>query len=262
MERSLTRVRQEAGDFRRGVSYLGRGFELLRSRPRLYLIGIIPALVVFVVLAAAFVVLLVHLDDVVAWLTPFADGWYDLLRRILRIGLGIVVVLGAVILWSATFTGLTLTLGDPFYEHIWKQTEQMLGPEPLGDGLGFWDSVRDGLVLTAIGLATSLLVLVSGFIPVIGPFLGIALGVTLSGRILARELVSRALEGRGMRAAEQKALLAPHRRTVLGFGVVTQACFLIPLGGVLVMPAAVAGATALARDVLPPPHLRATKVRR
>jgi CysZ protein len=35
---------------------------------------------------------------------------------------------------------------------------------------------------------------------------------------------------------------------VLGFGVATQLWFLVPLGGVLVMPAAVAGATILARE--------------
>ena len=37
----------------------------------------------------------------------------------------------------------------------------------------------------------------------------------------------------------------------LGFGVATQACFFVPFGGVLVMPVAVAGATVLAREILP-----------
>jgi CysZ protein len=36
----------------------------------------------------------------------------------------------------------------------------------------------------------------------------------------------------------------------LGFGIATFVCFLIPLGAVLVMPAAVAGATLLSRRVL------------
>ena len=36
----------------------------------------------------------------------------------------------------------------------------------------------------------------------------------------------------------------------LGFGVATQLCFLVPLGAVATMPAAVAGATVLGRELL------------
>ena len=41
-----------------------------------------------------------------------------------------------------------------------------------------------------------------------------------------------------------------HRARVLGFGVATQLCFLVPLGAVATMPAAVAGSTLLARSLL------------
>lgn len=238
-------------DYAAGAACLGRGWRLLRQRPRLLLLGMVPAFVVWVVLAAAFVTLLLNLGDVAAWMTPFADGWVDGPRQAVRFFLGLALVVGAVLLWSAVFTGLTLTVGDPFYERIWRATEDMLGPVKLGDGLGFWRSALDGLKLAAIGVLTSLLVLLSGFIPVLGPVLGIVLGLLLSGRLLARELVSRPLEARGMDAAAQKALLAPHRGRVLGLGIATQACFFVPFGGVLVMPVAVAGATVLVRDVLP-----------
>ncbi len=87
--------------------------------------------------------------------------------------------------------------------------------------------------------------------PVVGPAVGIVLGTAFSGRLVARELLGRPLEARGLDAAAQRTLLAPYRSRVLGFGVATQLCFLVPLGAVLVMPAAVAGAAMLARDVLP-----------
>ncbi len=237
-------------DYRYGAGCLRRGWRLIRTRPRLLLLGMVPALVVFLVLAAAFVLLLLHVGDVAAWGTPFADDWVAPARDVLRLLLGIALVVGAVLLWSATFTGLTLTVGDPFYERIWRATEEMIGPVSLGEGLGFWRSARDGLRLALVGVSFSLLVLVSGFVPVVGPVLGITLGLLLSGRLLARELVSRALEARGMDAAAQRALLHPYRRSVLGFGVATQACFFVPFGGVLVMPVAVAGATVLAREIL------------
>ncbi|WP_278259308.1 hypothetical protein [Nocardioides convexus] len=63
-------------------------------------------------------------------------------------------------------------------------------------------------------------------------------------------LVSRPLEARGLDRAQRAALMKQHRGAMLGFGVCVQACFLIPLGGVAVMPAAVAGATYLAREAL------------
>ena len=45
-------------------------------------------------------------------------------------------------------------------------------------------------------------------------------------------------------------LLRGHRAQLLGFGVATQLCFMIPLGAVFTMPAAVAGSTMLARSAL------------
>ena len=238
-------------DFGSGVACLGRGWRLLRQRPGLLLLGMVPALIVWLVLVAAFLALVLNLGSVAAWLTPFADDWASGIRTLVRAFLAVALVVGAVLLWSATFTGLTLTVCDPFYERIWRACEDMLGPVKLGDGLGFWHSARDALVLALVGLGTSVLVLLSGFIPLVGPLLGITLGLLFSGRLLARELVSRPLEARGLDAAAQKALLEPHRRRVLGLGIATQACFFVPFGGVLVMPVAVAAATVLVRDVLP-----------
>ena len=242
-------------DYRAGAACLGRGWALVRQRPRLLLLGMLPALVVWLLLVAAFVLLLFHLGDVAAFLTPFADDWSDVVRRVVRFCVGLALVVGSVLLWSSVFTGLTLTLGDPFYERIWLASEDMLGPVALGDGPGFWRSAVDGLKLALIGLSCSILVLLSGLVPVVGPAVGIVLGLLLSGRLLARELVSRPLGARGLDRAAQAALFRPvgHRRRLMGYGVVVQACFFVPFGGVLVMPAAVAGATVLARGLLPDP---------
>lgn len=214
------------------------------------LLGMLPGLLVFALLATAWLTLVWQVGDLVSWATPFADDWVAWLRGLVRLLLGLALLVGSVLLFTAVFTGLTLTVGDPFYERIWQSVESELGgPVPTVE-VGFWRSAVDGLRLAAAGLLASLLVLLSGFVPVAGPVLGITLGVLLAGRLLGRELVSRPLAGRGLDAAAQRALLAPYRGRVLGFGVAVQLCFLVPLGGVLVMPAAVAGATALVRDVL------------
>ena len=236
--------------FAHGAGFLFRGLKMWRERPGLMLLGIVPALVVLVLLAGLLVTMVLVADDLIDWATPFADDWSQLWRDVLRIGLYLAVVGGSTFLSVLTFTGLTLAVGDPFYEKIWKETELMLGGVVPEKGVGWLRGARDGVGLVLLGVATTAVVFLVGLVPVIGPVLGPVLGVVIAGRLLAGELVSRGLEARGMDRAAQKALLAGHGPTMLGFGVVVQVCFLIPFGAVVMMPAAVVGSTMLAREVL------------
>lgn len=236
-----------------GAAHLGQGLTTWRRRPRLMLLGVAPALVVLALLGAALVVLLLVAGDLAASATPFADGWATPLRTVLRVGLAIALLLAAGFLATVTFTAITLAVGDPFYERIWRAAEADLGgPAPEG-GLGWWRSLRDSGVLLVVGLVSGVVVLVLGLLPVVGAVLGALLGVVVAGRLLASELLARPLEARGMDRHARRQLLGAHQAEVLGFGVATQLCFLVPLGAVLVMPAAVVGATSLARDLLDDP---------
>lgn len=76
------------------------------------------------------------------------------------------------------------------------------------------------------------------------------IGAAVGGWLLAVELVGAPFYRRGMRLPDRRAHLKANRPTTLGFGVAVFVCFLIPLGAVIVMPAAVAGATLLARRSL------------
>lgn len=234
----------------RGPGYLLRGLALWRTRPGLMLLGMVPALLVLALVLAGFIALLLNATDIVAWATPFASDWSASLRGLLRLGLSILLVLGFVVVASVTFTAITLTVGDPFYEGIWAETERTLGGEVPASGPPFWKSAADGLVLAGTGLALGVGVFLLGLLPVVGTAVGLVLGVAVAGRLLAAELISRALEARGLDRVARAEVLARDRVAVLGFGVATQLCFLVPLGAVVVMPAAVAGATMLARDLL------------
>lgn len=101
-----------------------------------------------------------------------------------------------------------------------------------------------------LGILIAILVLLIGLIPTVGGFLGPIAGVVLTGRLLARELTGRAFDARDLSPADRAVLFSGSRARVLGFGVATQLCFLIPGGAVAIMPAAVAGSTLLARDML------------
>lgn len=213
------------------------------------LLGMVPALIVLVLVVSALVALILNVDDLVAWLTPFADDWGGF-RTLLRVGLALLVVGGFVLLASVTFTGLTLAVGDPFYERIWRETERMLGGDVPEGGVGFWRSLRDAGVLMLAGVAMALGLAVVGFLPVVGAVVGAVVGFVVSARLLAGELVSRPLEARGLDRAARKAVLDGHGSSVLGLGLATQAFFLVPLGAVAVMPAAVVGSTMLVREIL------------
>lgn len=236
-------------EFAAGVGTLVRGFAMWRTHPRLMALGLIPAVLAFVVLAAALIPFAISLGGLTAWMTPFADEWAAGWRDALRIALGIVLFIAAAILAGLVFTSLTLTIGDPFYQRIWQGVERSLGgTEPTG-ATGFWTTIGEGLRLVWYAILVALLILAIGFIPVIGGVAASLGGIVLSGWILARELTGRAFDARGAGSADRAHILAAGRARTLGFGIATQLCFLVPLGAIVTMPAAVAGSTILARTL-------------
>jgi CysZ protein len=236
-------------EFSAGVRLLFRGFALWRTRPGLMNLGLIPALITLLVLGLALIPLVLNMGPLSTWVTPFADGWIEPWRGLFRTAVGFVIVAAALALASSVFSALTLTIGDPFYQRIWHAVELDLGDAPPADGGSFWTTLGEGLRLIVLGILIALLVLLAGFLPLIGGFVGPVLGVVLSGLLLARELTGRAFDARDLSPLDRAALFGGSRARVLGFGVATQLFFLIPGGAVAVMPAAVAGSTLLARSM-------------
>lgn len=237
-------------EFITGIRFLGRGFGYWKKRPGLMALGLVPAFIALVLLAAAIIPLLLSLGVITDWMTPFADGWDPFWRNSLRVAVGVVIAIAALVLASVVFTALTLLIGDPFYQRIWRAVEQDLGGVvPEGDG-GFLVALGESIRLVALGLLVAVFALLLGFIPVVGAVVATVTSVLLTGRLLARELTGRALNARDMTSYDRSRLFAAHRGRLLGFGAATQLCFMVPLGAVFIMPTAVAGATLLARDVL------------
>lgn len=239
-------------EFVAGVALLGRGFGYWRRRPGLMALGLIPAAIVGILLLSGIVALAITLPGITVAITPFADGWPGLWATVLRATIGTAMVGAALVLVAVSFTALTLIVGEPFYERIWRSVEKDLGEASIDGDYGFWRSVRDGLVLFVRGVAIAILAGLIGLIPAVGGVLATVFAVLLTGWLIADELSSRALSARGLDHAVRRDLMRRHRARVLGFGVATQLCFMIPLGAVATMPAAVAGATNLARSLLDP----------
>jgi len=240
--------------FLQGAALLGRGLGLVLSRPKLLVIGLVPALLAGVLYAIALVVLIDFLPRLTGAVTWFADdwaaGWHDVLRVLAGIALlGVAGLLGVL-----TFTAVTLLIGDPFYERISELVEDRFGGVPDAVEVGFARSLGRSLVdsvrLIGLSILFGIPLFVLGFLPVVGQTVVPVLGGLVGGWLLAVELTGVPFQRRGQRLRHRRVVLRGHRPLAIGFGAAVFCCFLIPLGAILLMPAAVAGATLLARTVL------------
>jgi CysZ protein len=242
------------GGFFRGVGYLLRGLRMFATSPRQMLLGALPALIVGAVFVGLGILLAVNLQSIAVWLTPFASDWEPGLRDALRFLAGIAVLGGSIVLLVSIFVAVTLAVGDVFYERIWRGVETALGNPPVERNEGFWKSagraIGQSLRILARTMLVGVLLFVLGFIPVVGQILVVVLGAAFGGYSMALELTSRPFDARGYTLSERRRMLGSRRATTLGFGVAAYVLFLVPALAVVVMPAAVAGATLLSREVL------------
>lgn len=239
-----------AREFASGFRALVSGFGLWRVRPRAMLLGLLPALLAGLVLAGGIAALLVFLDPLSSWITPFAEDWEPFWRTSLRVLVATALVVTAGILSARVFTALALTIGGPFYDRIALIAEQAYGGIAHPASTGFWRSLGDmGRIVTRSVLGSIAIGLVS-LIPAVGTPLAAVLGVLFTALVIVREFSLHPLQLRGFDAAARGRLLRASRWRALGFGVAVQLCYLVPLGPVLVMPAAVAGGTRLVRELL------------
>ncbi|HEY0374871.1 MAG TPA: EI24 domain-containing protein [Amnibacterium sp.] len=237
-----------------GVGDLGRGFAVWGTSPRLMLLGAVPAAIVGALFAVVLVLLVLALPALTAWITPFADTWDAALRDAVRVLAGIAVLLLAGILLVLVFTAVVLTVGDPFYERISRAVEVRLGepPREIEEPVvaGMLRAAGEGLRLAGSGLLVALLAFAVGFVPVAGAALAVVVGLVLGGRLLVLELTGTPFAARGLRLRDRRRAVGRHRMRTLGFGAAVSALFLVPFAPVVLMPAAVAGATVLSRALL------------
>jgi CysZ protein len=242
--------------FTGGMGFFLQGLRWVARNPGWWLFGLIPALIVFVLYAAGLYFLGTGAGDLAEWLTPFADGWGEGLRNTFRILIGVVVFGAGLVLAVVTFAAVTLVVGEPFYEKLSEKVEQTYGEVPTGHELPLWRSIprsiRDSLITLGYVLLFTVPLFFLGFVPVIGQTAVPVLGAMVSGFFLTVELTALAMERRGLVRKSRFALLRADKALALGFGVLLFLLFLIPLGAVVAMPAAVAGATIMVRTRLAP----------
>lgn len=224
------------------------------TAPRQMFLGMIPAAIVGAVAIAVLITLIVTIDPIATLITPFANDWDELPQTAVRFAAGVALLLASILIIVNTYTTVTLMVGDFFYRQISSHVDFRHGAPPTPATQGFWKDARRGfgeglrLLFPTIGLA--LLVLLLGFIPIVGAIIAATAGALLGGWLLVVELANIPFEARGMHLTARRRILRASRAQSLGLGTATYLVFLIPFGAVFAMPAAVAGATLLTRSLL------------
>ncbi|HEY1489087.1 MAG TPA: EI24 domain-containing protein [Micromonosporaceae bacterium] len=251
-------------EFIAGIGLLGRGFAMYGTDTGLIVLGLVPALIASVLLIAVLIVLVVFIGDLSSAITWFANGWSPGPRDTVRFVAGASVIGIFALLAIITFTSLTLAIGDPFYEKISERVERRLdartGPAGLPPRveLPWWSEfvrgIGESIRMVALSALIGVPLFLAGLIPAIGQTVVPVIGALVGGWFLSVELVGIPFARRGLRLRDRRRMLRANRPLAVGFGAAVFVCFLIPLGAILVTPAAVAGGTMLARRVLSDPQ--------
>ncbi len=237
-----------------GARIFASGFGIMRRNARLWLLGAVPAVIAALLMATLIGFFVYWVGDLVAWATPFADDWSDDGRQNLRVAISLVLVIAFAGVGIITFSALTLLIGGPFYEYIAEKIEDQLGVH-VPDYHASWTrmfvrGLRDSILLVTISILCTLPLFCLGFVPLIGQTVIPVLAISVGGWILAVELVGVPFHRRGLRLGDRHRALKTRRALTLGFGVPAYLICAIPFAAIVVMPAAVAGGTLLAREVL------------
>lgn len=217
------------------------------------LLGALPAIIVGVLFFAIIAGASTGSYQLATWVTSFADSWALQWRELLRLTLAIAIVVALIYFLLITFVAVTLFVGGPCYERIWRATENASGTLPPHLPGRARDQVTKSLSDLArsilMALHTALLGFLLGLIPLVGAPAA-AVFVTIRGvQALALEITSYAADARGWSFAQRRQRLKQHVLRTFGLAFPFQLVFIIPGGALVGMPAAVAAGTLLVCDL-------------
>lgn len=236
-----------------GSAHLLNGFRLL-NQPGVRPFVIIPFLVNLSIYAALLVYSIDRFGLLMDWMVAQLPDWLSWLQWL---AWPLFLLLTALLV-AYTFTLLANLVGAPFNGFLAERVARRLGVEPPREAeTGLFAQVITDIrqevrklayfLLRAAGLAVVSLLLI--WIPLLNalvPLLWFAFGAWM----LALEYSDFHLANQGYRWDAERELLQRHRWASLGFGATAAGATLVPLVNFLVMPAAVAGATAMWVEIL------------
>jgi CysZ protein len=235
------------GNLFSGANYLLRGFGLI-NQPGIRLYALVPILITLLVFILLIGLAVLYFGALLDWLLPTGDGWWITVIRALLWPLFAIAVM---LVWYFTFTLVANLIGAPFNGLLAEKVEAHLLGRGLADTGGFQDALRDfvpamlnELRKFAYYLLWAIPLLVLFIVPGINVVAPVLWGIFMAW-ILALEYVEYPMENHRIRFKEVRGRLGQKRLLGLGFGGTVMGLMLVPLVNLLVMPAAVAGGTAI-----------------
>lgn len=233
-------------NFAAGASYALKGFSFIR-KPGLRRYFVIPIglnVVLFSVLSWYAMSRFSALMDKVL---PEGGGWWVGALTV------IAALLVGVFLLVVIFFGFTIVLnliGAPFNGFLAEKVEAMLNREPIASkgSVGrflsnFFRAIRGELRKYLYFAMLALIVLVVSFIPGLNFLLAPVLSFLLGGWMMALEYLAYPMENNDKYFPEVRRWARSNPMLCLGFGVMVLLLTITPILNLVVMPAAVAGAT-------------------
>lgn len=235
------------GGFFAGLGYLGEGFRLIRQ-PGLRLFVIVPLILNLLLFGLLFVLLAdvfsAMIASAMAWLPDWA--WLQSLDWLFWLLYGVVILL----LLAYGFVILANLIGAPFYGYLSEMTEKHLTGQIVDTDGGWGQILRD--IPRALGrelhkilyyLPRALGLVILGLIPVVNLLAGL-LWFVFNCWMMALQYVDYPADNHRVSFAGLKQRLAADRMSALGFGLPVALAAMIPVLNLVVVPAAVCGATA------------------
>ena len=226
-----------------GAGYLIQGIGLI-ARPRLRRFVIVPLLINVAVFSAGIAAGIHWFDGFVQGMLGRIPGWLDWLQWILW-------PVFVLLLLAVVFYGFALVanlIAAPFNGLLAEKVERHLTGRPVGEDMELLRLLRELIptlideirkILYAIMLAIPFLILL--FVPVAGP----VLWFLYTAWILCFQYCDYPMSNNGLKLKAMRKRLRRRRLLGLGFGAATAGLGMVPVLNFIVMPAAVAGATAM-----------------
>jgi CysZ protein len=227
----------------KGAGYLMRGFGLI-FKPGIRAFVIIPLLINTILFALLIVFGAQQFGDFMDWLMQFVPEWLQWLSWILWIFFGIA---GLLIVFF-TFSLLANLVGAPFNGFLAEAVEKYLGGEKPEDSGNFWAEFVPSILHEVKKLGYFLAWAIPFLVLFLIPGINLIAPVTwflFSAWMLALEYGDYPMGNHGLLFPAQRQRIGEKRLLSLGFGSAVSVATMIPVANFIVMPAAVAGATAM-----------------
>jgi CysZ protein len=233
-----------------GAGYFFKGLSLL-NKPGVRRFVIMPLLINILIFAGLIWLSADRFGGFIDWMTPSLPDWLLWLTWLLWLVFGLM----AFIVLFFGFSILANLVGAPFNSYLAGAVEKYLTGQALPEtGKSLWQDVVDALLGELKKILYYLLwaipLVIINFIPGIN-LLAPVLWAVFGAWMLSLEYTDYPLGNYGLTFPAIRRKISEQRMLSLGFGAAVMLATLIPLFNFLVMPVAVAGATALRVEQIP-----------